>query len=72
MLALELAGQGARVAVGYSSDARAAAETVATIAAAGTQPVLWEAFDQLIGAGRWWRRRGQRRYRTVALSRPEG
>ena len=27
-------------------------------AAAGTQPVLWQAFDQLIGAGRWWRRRG--------------
>ncbi|HEY0937113.1 MAG TPA: sugar nucleotide-binding protein [Trebonia sp.] len=27
-------------------------------AAAGTQPGLWEAFDQLIGAGRWWRRRG--------------
>lgn len=27
-------------------------------AAAGSQPVLWEAFDQLIGAGRWWRRRG--------------
>jgi hypothetical protein len=27
-------------------------------AAAGTQPVLWEAFDQLIGAGRWRRRRG--------------
>ena len=27
-------------------------------AAAGTQRVLWEAFDQLIGAGRWWRRRG--------------
>lgn len=27
-------------------------------AAAGTQPVLWEAFDQLIGEGRWWRRRG--------------
>jgi hypothetical protein len=27
-------------------------------AAAGTQPVLWEAFDQLIGADRWWRRRG--------------
>jgi len=26
--------------------------------AAGTQPVLWEAFDQLIGEGRWWRRRG--------------
>ena len=26
-------------------------------AAAGTQPVLWEAFDQLIGEGRWWRRR---------------
>jgi hypothetical protein len=25
-------------------------------AAAGTQPVLWEAFDQLIGEGRWWRR----------------
>jgi hypothetical protein len=27
-------------------------------ATAGTQPVLWEAFDQLIGEGRWWRRRG--------------
>lgn len=27
-------------------------------AAAGTQPVLREAFDQLIGEGRWWRRRG--------------
>jgi Phytanoyl-CoA dioxygenase (PhyH) len=27
-------------------------------AAAGTQPVLWEAFDQLIGEGRWWRRLG--------------
>ena len=27
-------------------------------AAAGTQPVLWEAFDQLIGEGRWWRRHG--------------
>ena len=27
-------------------------------AAAGTQPALWEAFDQLIGEGRWWRRRG--------------
>jgi hypothetical protein len=27
-------------------------------AAAGTQPVLWEAFDQLIGEGRWWRRPG--------------
>ncbi len=27
-------------------------------AAAGTQPVLWEAFDQLIGEDRWWRRRG--------------
>jgi hypothetical protein len=27
-------------------------------AAAGRQPVLWEAFDQLIGEGRWWRRRG--------------
>jgi hypothetical protein len=26
--------------------------------AAGTQPVLWEAFDQLIGEGRWWRREG--------------
>lgn len=26
--------------------------------AAGTQPVLWEAFDQLIGPGRWWRRPG--------------
>jgi Phytanoyl-CoA dioxygenase (PhyH) len=25
---------------------------------AGTRPVLWEAFDQLIGAGRWWRRPG--------------
>ncbi len=29
-----------------------------SFAAAGTQPVLWEAFDQLIGEGRWWRRRG--------------
>jgi hypothetical protein len=27
-------------------------------AAAGTQPSLWDAFDQLIGEGRWWRRRG--------------
>lgn len=27
-------------------------------AAAGTQPVLWEAFDQLIGEKRWWRRQG--------------
>jgi hypothetical protein len=27
-------------------------------AAAASQPVLWEAFDQLIGEGRWWRRRG--------------
>jgi hypothetical protein len=27
-------------------------------AEAGTRPVLWEAFDQLIGAGRWWRRPG--------------
>lgn len=27
-------------------------------AAAGTQAVLWEAFDQLIGEGRWWRREG--------------
>ena len=27
-------------------------------AAAGTQPALWEAFDQLIGEGRWRRRRG--------------
>jgi hypothetical protein len=27
-------------------------------ATAGTQPSLWEAFDQLIGAGRWWRRQG--------------
>lgn len=26
--------------------------------AAGTQPALWEAFDQLIGEGRWWRREG--------------
>ena len=27
-------------------------------AEAGTRPVLWEAFDQLIGEGRWWRRPG--------------
>jgi hypothetical protein len=27
-------------------------------AAAGTRPVVWEACDQLIGAGRWWRREG--------------
>jgi Phytanoyl-CoA dioxygenase (PhyH) len=25
---------------------------------AGTRPVLWEAYDQLIGPGRWWRRPG--------------
>jgi len=25
---------------------------------AGTRPELWEAFDQLIGPGRWWRRQG--------------
>jgi hypothetical protein len=37
-------------------------------AGAGTQPVLWEAFDQLIGEGRWWRRRGvggRRRWRPA-------
>ena len=27
-------------------------------AEAGTRPALWEAFDQLIGEGRWWRRPG--------------
>jgi hypothetical protein len=27
-------------------------------AEAGTRPALWEVFDQLIGAGRWWRRLG--------------
>jgi hypothetical protein len=27
-------------------------------AKAGSQPSLWEAFDQLIGEGRWWHRRG--------------
>ena len=27
-------------------------------AEAGTGPALWEAFDQLIGPGRWWRRAG--------------
>lgn len=27
-------------------------------AEAGTSPPLWEACDQLIGAGRWWQRRG--------------
>ena len=27
-------------------------------AEAGTRPALWEAFDQLIGAGRWWHRQG--------------
>jgi hypothetical protein len=30
----------------------------AAFAAAGTQPALQEAFDQLIGEGRWWRRQG--------------
>jgi hypothetical protein len=25
---------------------------------AGTGPLLWEAIDQLVGAGRWWQRRG--------------
>ena len=33
------------------------APVTGAFAAAGTQPVLWEAFDQLIGEGRWWRRR---------------
>ena len=28
------------------------------LAQAGTGPALWEAFDQLIGPGRWWRRPG--------------
>src|ERR1700735_3745378 len=27
-------------------------------AEAGTRPALWEALDQLIGPGRWWRRPG--------------
>lgn len=27
-------------------------------AVAGTRPPVWEACDQLIGAGRWWRRQG--------------
>jgi hypothetical protein len=27
-------------------------------AEAGTGPLLWEACDQLVGAGRWWQRRG--------------
>ncbi|MFD2077597.1 Phytanoyl-CoA dioxygenase (PhyH) [Actinopolymorpha cephalotaxi] len=27
-------------------------------AAAGTSPALWEAYDQLIGPDRWWRRQG--------------
>jgi hypothetical protein len=27
-------------------------------AAAGTVPRLWQSYDQLIGAGRWWRRKG--------------
>jgi hypothetical protein len=27
-------------------------------AEAGTAPALWEAYDQLIGPGRWWRRQG--------------
>lgn len=30
----------------------------AAFAAAGTQPPLWEAFDQLIGKGLWYRRQG--------------
>ena len=34
------------------------AQQAQAFAAAGTQPVLGEAFDQLIGEGRWWRRRG--------------
>jgi hypothetical protein len=37
---------------------RVSCPETAAFAAAGTQPVLWEAFDQLIGEGRWWRRRG--------------
>jgi Phytanoyl-CoA dioxygenase (PhyH) len=38
--------------------ARISCPESAAFAAAGTQPALWEAFDQLIGEGRWWRRRG--------------
>ncbi len=38
-------------------------------AAAGTQPVLWEAFDQLIGEGRWWRRRGVGGTRSTCWTR---
>jgi hypothetical protein len=37
---------------------RIACPETEAFAAAGTQPVLWEAFDQLIGEGLWWRRRG--------------
>ena len=39
-------------------------------ATAGTQPVLWEAFDQLIGEGRWWRRRGVAGFDPGAVPQP--
>ena len=39
-------------------------------AEAGTRPALWEAFDQLIGAGRWWRRSGCGRHHSGALPEP--
>src|SRR3984957_14249234 len=38
--------------------ARIACPEGGPFAEAGTRPALWEAFDQLIGAGRWWRRPG--------------
>jgi len=38
--------------------ARVACPESPAFAAAGTQPVLWEAFDQLIGPQRWYRRQG--------------
>jgi hypothetical protein len=37
---------------------RIACPETPAFAAAGTQPVLWEAYDQLIGPGTWWARHG--------------
>jgi len=37
---------------------RIACPETPAFAAAGTQPALWEAYDQLLGVGTWWRRRG--------------
>ena len=57
----ELAGQGISAddpATWTEPVVRIACPEGGPFADAGTKPVLWEAFDQLIGPGRWWRRQG--------------